>query len=509
MPEILCPYCCSRFMANKVHFRLTSALEAVEEVVAEEDDDDDDFGGAIGRSRKSKKTNNTKSDGKILDERLYAFYRESGLDETAARADAMQYGYVEFNPMNPDILYNRDEEARYGYVNEISYRGQRLTQRICPNCHKNLVADAGKYPMYMFSVIGDTNVGKTVFLTVLEAVMEEHDKFNISLSFVGTPEEREYYKANNRTLLRDRELLEATIGRKPPLTFKMVYHNAATGEPTSVFLTFCDIPGEMCREKEHLQIFGKHLKASSGLLFLVDPTRFQSVRLSLGGNIDKDDNRGNSEQLEVIEAIGRFLTEETHDERSDIPTAILITKSDLLKNQPYFSAGRGSDIINAPDWRACHNGFVNDDEIKRINERVIGFLEDIGENRYITKLGYVFSDYSFFINSALGHKMEIETDDMGEELRKGSIEPYRITEPFYWALAENFVFPRRIKRVYQHKTTHEEKVLVYYYTRNNFNTEKEFMALGRKHGMIKEGGWFSKSPEKQWSEWRVKEESHS
>ncbi|MCR5322047.1 MAG: hypothetical protein K6E85_02010 [Lachnospiraceae bacterium] len=504
--EILCPYCCSRFYADQVHFRLKGAVEEVEVDIEEESDDDDDDFSIVGRSRKSKKVKNTKSDGKTVDQKLYDFYIDSGLDEDAAKADAMQFGFVEFDPENGEIEYDRAEENKHGYVNCINYKGQTLTQRLCPNCHKNLIVDAGKYPMYMFSVIGDTNVGKSIFLTVLEEMLEG-DCFDTNMIFVGTPEEREYFKANNKTLIRDRELLKATIGRVPPLTFRMTFKTADMSEKEkenspSVFVTFCDIPGEMCRSREDLAIYGKHLKASSGLLFLVDPTRFPRIRLAMG-NRDEDDNKGNSEQLDVINAISLFLIEGTHETKSGIPTAIIITKSDILTDHPYFVNGEGKEIITDPDWEIRHNGFINDDEIKRINEGVVGFLKDIHEGRYITKMKDLFSDYSFFINSALGHKMD-DDDDYEEQLRKDRIEPYRISESFYWVMAQNFVLPRKIRRIYKNTKTNEEKELVIYYRKKGFNVNQEFENLKERYDMKDGafGGLFS-------GKWECKGEFHS
>ena len=60
----------------------------------------------------------------------------------------------------------------YGFVTELTYKGQHLTRRLCPHCHNEAVPGAGMYDMKMIGLYGDTFAGKTVFLTVLEALLK-------------------------------------------------------------------------------------------------------------------------------------------------------------------------------------------------------------------------------------------------------------------------------------------------------------------------------------------------
>ena len=184
--EILCPYCCKRFGTNEVHFRLKSPLNDDVEEVAQEDDDA--IGTGIGRRRSSERKNSGNNQGKVLDERLYHYY-EAIHDEDTARMEAMKYGFVEFNVMDPQIEYNRQDFQRHGYVNAIRYQGQELTTRLCPYCHMDLIQSAGKYDMYMVSVIGDTAVGKSIYLAVLQTMIEK-GPFNASMLFMGTKKKR-------------------------------------------------------------------------------------------------------------------------------------------------------------------------------------------------------------------------------------------------------------------------------------------------------------------------------
>lgn len=463
--EILCPYCCKRFGTNEVHFRLKSPLNNdIEEVEQEEEDA---IGIGIGRRRSSERKNTGNTHGKMLDERLYHYY-EAIHDEDTARMEAMKYGFVEFNLMDPQIEYNRQDFQQHGYVNAIRYQGQELTTRLCPYCHMDLIQSAGKYDMYMVSVIGDTAVGKSIYLAVLQTMIER-GPFNASMLFMGTKEEKEHYLSVKKKVVVEQRGVEATIGRVPPLTFQLTFDrvdsNSQNGRE-SILVTFCDIAGEMCRDSEDLQIYGNHLRESDGLMFLVDPTRFGRVKNS----IDEEVKIGNGYQVEVISAINQFLVSGTYDTHSDIPVAVMVTKSDVLKELPYFqNSEKKMSLLNDPSWNDVHAGYLNEDEIKSINHAVTEFLDAMGEQDFTRKMKDLFQSYSFFINSALGHSLNKDDDssDAQELLRRGNITPYRVTEAFYWILAENNVIPRKLVHKYRNEKTNEEKTVSLYYYKSD------------------------------------------
>lgn len=464
--EILCPYCCNRFGTNQVHFRLEAPL--TEEVVVEVENDIEELG--IGRRRNSEKKNNDAANGKVLDEKLFRYYLSQHGDERIARNEAMNYGFVEFDAMNPEIEFNRRDFQQHGYVNTIRYRNQELDTRLCPFCHMNLLQSAGKFDMYMVSVIGDTNVGKSIYLAVLQTMLEK-GPFNASMMFVGTKEEKEHYLSIKKKVVLEQRKVEANNGRVPPLTFQFTYDvvDSSNGDDRdSVLITFCDIEGEKCRDSENLQIYGNHLRASDGLMFLVDPTRFSRIK----NCIEDGAEIGNTYQVEVISAINQFLISGTYDEKSDIPVAVMVTKSDVLKAVPYFQESTSKmHLLSDPAWNEMHAGYLNQEVIREVSQGVVSFLTDMGELDFVRKMGDLFHDYSFFINSALGHALEKEDDnpkDATELLRSENIKPYRVTEAFYWLLAENSIIPRKRTQRYRNTKTQEEKeISVFYYKKDD------------------------------------------
>lgn len=463
--EILCPYCCNRFSTNEVHFRLKKPLlrenKAKQEV---EKDTDIEFSLTIPNFTKTSQDKNIlekSNDGRVRDELLYNYYIDYLNDKAGAEREALQLPSVAFDTMNTEIKFNIKEYNEYGYVNNIIYKNQELDERLCPKCHNKLVDGAGKYEMIMISLIGDTNVGKTVYLRILEEIISE-GPFGATLFFMGTKEEHNYYLNGRNKLIQDGMMVDATIGKVPPLTFQLTYNDPESNDRDSIFITFCDIAGEKCRDNQSLREYGKHLRASSGIMFLIDPTRFHKIKNSIGhkGMLD------NMYQEDILTAINRFLISGTYDSKSKIPTAVLLTKSDTLKGLEYFTQSEEHKmLVNDIDWMNRHPGYLNEDEIQSINKGVWKFLEAMDEKNFVRKVQDLFVKYGFFINSALGKAPTKEEEESGAMTVRGNISPYRVTEAFYWILAESDLIPRKLTRIYKNRKSGAEKsVFVYYRT---------------------------------------------
>lgn len=446
MAEILCPYCCNRFEPNQVHFRLKRPVGEVAENNSGDDDELEDLGGLIGRKKSGSSGGKGSKEGKLFDERLYNYYREfTELDEATAKEYSMQLGFVEGDVSNPDneLEYRLDDMQLFGYVNEVKFRDQILDERLCPYCHKPLIDGAGKHPMLMFSVIGDTNVGKSIYLTILEEMIVKTGCFNANMYFLGTEEEHGNLLGMNRQLIQLMKKPDATDGHVPPIPYQLNYLDPETNERRAVILILCDIPGEKCRDVNNLKEYGRHLKASNGLMFLMDPSRFSAVKNS----ISKGSELSQTQQMDVVYAINKFLVANSMDSRCNIPTALIITKCDMLAELPYFYADNTRSLLVDPDWVNKHRSFLNQDEIARINNGVRTFLENVGEAPIATAMSDLFTTHSLFINSALGGDIR---DERGASVN-GQWNPYRVTEAFYWILAENNVLPRRCTQVYRCK----------------------------------------------------------
>lgn len=461
---ILCPYCCKRFQPNRVDFRLVRPITES----GEETDHSEEVqlpGMGIPNMVKNKPRTKESSDSKIHDEKLYRYYIDFlNINESDARNDAYLMPAISPDYQSPDLVYDEVSMGRYGYVTEANYKGQVLNKRLCPHCHNPIIDGAGKYDMFLISVIGDTNVGKTVYLTVLQEMLKR-DQFKGTMQFMGTKLEKELCFGNIDKLIHEKKVLDASARQKiPPMPFRYTFETADNREAKSCIIIFCDIAGEDCRNAETMEKNGYHIKASSGLLIMIDPTRFNTIKYNTEDGM-KIENRY---QLEVITAIYRFLIANTFEEQTKIPTAIILTKGDVLREMDYFK-GEIENGILAMNNADLHPGYLNLEETKRLDEVLEQFLKNIGESEFCHNRR-LFNTSSFFVCSSLGKNPEqvdrINYDNMDTFIGiNGTIKPYRVAEPFYWLLMQNNIIPcKYTERLIDYKG--QERVIELYYYAN-------------------------------------------
>lgn len=504
--EIVCPYCCKKFLPDGVHFRLERPLaisakanEEQEETGQYEEEQKPVLMGVPmqtppARPRAAKKPD--VADSKVKDELLFNYYMNY-LNQS--REDAENNSYVlpavAFNAMSPDFEYNSRIFSEYGFVTEVNYKGQTLTNRLCPFCHNPVVSHAGTYETLIISIIGDTNVGKSVYLQVLYEMLSQDRNFEGNMLFMGTEEEKELYLSNLERLLNKKKVLEANDRVKvPPMPFLYKFRTADMEEKQSVIVIFCDIAGEDCRDKETLKKNGYHLKVSSGILYLVDPTRFLRVRNNIF--FDREEAEapiGHRHQYEILAAVSRYLMDSPDVEKSDIPAAIVVTKSDMLKSLNYFTSSQ-ENMALLEDMRGgdIHPGYMSVRETGRMNGKVQEFLNAMEENR-VCNVKDLFHLYNFFFTSALGMSPEfVSTEDDGgvpHVKRIRNINPYRVTEPFYWIMMKNGHIPCKYVETWKNKKNDEKKVEFYYYEgESQTSLENRKTVMRAEHGISEKKG---------------------
>ncbi len=416
MKDVICPYCCMKFKPKEIHFRLNHKLE---------DSSDTEKKGNI-------------ADGEKLDEYLFHYYMNVlGWDQETAKEESYRLPYVKFDPMSSDFTFDKVLFVEKEYINEVLYKKEQLlTKRLCPYCHNELIPGAGRDEMLLISIIGDTNVGKTVYLTVLTELLQQDPYFKGALQFAGSTEEKEMYLGNFKKLIRDMEMLPGTERIKvPPMPFYYNYNyidEYGHEKENSIIVIFYDIAGEDCRSMESMKKKGLNIKYSSGILFLVDPSRFCYIKDKVA-DADEIDNRY---VVDIFGALNQFLIANTYDTKTHIPTAIVLTKSDLLHDIPYFKM-RYPELLE--DEREVHKGYVDQAFIEEEGKKIREFLQYAREYSLLNNTKF-FSDVAFFMVSALGKSPEL-IDEKYSDFQyigfQGGIEPYRVTDPFYWILMKN------------------------------------------------------------------------
>lgn len=373
--------------------------------------------------------------------------------------------------------YNEKMLYEYGFVTELTYEGQRLTKRLCPHCHNEVVRGAGLYEMKLIAMYGDTNAGKTVFLSVLEAMLKGDPRlgeytgaFHGMMSFQGTDQEREQHLLEYERLIKDKVLYDATTAgaRVAPRAFRFSYRTAENaGRDRDLLLVFCDIAGEDTRSLGGLQRSGFYLRNVDGIITLLDATRLTNVSPYLHGTIDGE-NVGDV-ALRAEEALTNLSTY-LDGIKISIPTAVVVTKLDVLKSismvaeDPEFSK-----IIYASGANNIHQKFLDKKTITDMNRAVQKMLQKLGGELFCNTVEHCFSRFNYFAVSALGRAPEkkVIVNDFGEETVikqvSGSLEPFRVTEPFYWILAQCNCIPYRYQEVWQDKKGKEKDIEVKFY----------------------------------------------
>ena len=483
MKEIICPYCCKRFMPSAVDFR----LDRVEEDGAAAQRELPQEAGSTFVNRKNTTVRGGKGAGLVRDEKLYQYYKDYLLlSDTDAASNANKLPFLEVDMMSPDIRYNVEDYNRFGYVTKIEYKGRELNERLCPYCHNTVVPNAGKYDMLMISMIGDTNVGKSVYLTVLEQVLKE-DKFRGNLTFMGTEEEREIYLSNLTKLLNKKETLSATQRTKiPPMTFLYTYVTPDSNEKKYKLIVFCDIAGEDCRQERTMKQNGYHLSASDGFLFLIDVTRFPGV----AHTIDQGSTISNMYQREIFTAINRYMIADTYDNTTRIPAAVVLTKCDVLGEVgKIYGTERYHNILNDQRGSDIHPGYANIKEFDQLNQVVPDMIAELGERELTKNVEDNFFTYNYFVASALGkspeaiERVEENGNKVVENRVKGQIMPYRVTEAFYWLLAKANCIPYYYWEILSNHKGETKRIEFFYYENERASLMSRIEAARRNLGI--------------------------
>lgn len=427
---VICPFCCHRFHPNEADFRLPPPI-----------------------APPSAEQQENETDGLELDEKLYE-YQISILqaNKSEATKNALLPPAVEILENNA-VSFSENELEKYGFVRRVTYtapNGKRhvCEKRLCPNCHNDLPIGYGIRETLLISILGDARVGKSVFLTVLISELENNPDFASKLTFIGDKQVRDnFYENYQKPLLKNNELISSTKRKKiPPYSFNFWYrHKNEDGgmEENSIDIIFYDIAGEDLRDDHGIRQNGFNIKDSSGLIFLVDPTNFTKLtdlfRISDSSLIEAIPEENSNQQI-FNTLYNYFLGYEP--DKSSIPMAMLLSKSDLLAFVNFdFFHNKPDNRIQHVFTEELHQGALNMRSIKGINREVRELLSYLGEESILNNALGCFRTVNCFAVSSLGKKPIIEqitdpvtNDTIEKGYTDGPLEPFRVKEAFYWIL---------------------------------------------------------------------------
>lgn len=398
--DIVCPYCFSKFAPDQVVFRATHSRE-----------DDEDY--ALGE-----------------DEELNKYRERFGLD-SVYDIEAV------IHPVDvPEESHVYSDHVLIGLRDRY---GELTRRRLCPKCHNELPVTAGKVPSNIISIIGASQVGKSVYMTSLIHTLQNTtaDHFHAACMPLNAEISRKFRTNYEEPLFGRGDLLASTQKEKmqEPFIFQFVFKDE---EKPPLTLVFFDVAGEGMVEQDYLGLHGQHIKNSAGILFMVDPLQIRSIREKI--RIMHGDKPGEwvSQYDEprdvVLTMFGDFIAYQDSG-KTDIPTAVVLTKSDMLhslKDEDGEYIKTNSNIFK----NMVHRDYFNLTEFENIDGEIRRFIEKV-DRPFKGTMDVYFKETAYYAVSALG-------SNPVDQKMQTVVSPIRVDEPFIWLLYKlNYIEGRR------------------------------------------------------------------
>lgn len=304
------------------------------------------------------------------------------------------------------------------------------TRAICPQCHSNLPQRFAQAPSRSMALIGTKASGKSHFIAVVLHELEHRigPRFNGSLTALDDSTRSRIDTDLYPRLFEKGTVLEATQSVRGNLATRNPLVTRLTLAERPSNLVFFDAAGEDLNHVDILELEGRYITQSDGLVLLIDPLQIQAVRDDLEGTVELPDTT-----VDVYTMLGR-LASILREARGiagskpiDVPLAIAISKIDALRGllpdtHPVFNLPRHEGKFDHTVARSISES-LRADAVGWIGARLDAFLKQ------------EFARYSFFGVSALGES------PVGGRLRNG-VSPHRVEDPVLWMLDQWGAVPR-------------------------------------------------------------------
>lgn len=315
-----------------------------------------------------------------------------------------------------------------------------LAVRQCPNpaCKKPLFENIETCDNVNIAIVGDSSSGKTHYIAVLidqlkRGVLMQHGNGHVRLMHLNSYTSTMYINNYQKPILQDHSAVSATgrgrydaAGnpiRTEPLVYQLSVQDNTIHTNSTINLLLYDIAGADLADNIALVQFGEHVLRADGIIYFADPVAMPGIQQHLPTHLQISTAvRRAEEVLSTVmfrmEQYNRIHTGGT----IDIPTAITVSKSDLLQY-----------VVPRQEWKdywlmykPSYDGKVHLDDVQRVNQEVIHILQQQGEYPLL-QISKRFEQVSFFAISATGNAPD-------GNARYARIEPHRCLDPLIWLL---------------------------------------------------------------------------
>ncbi|MCD4786509.1 MAG: hypothetical protein K8T10_22000 [Candidatus Eremiobacteraeota bacterium] len=367
-------------------------------------------------------------------------------------------------------------------------KGKILTIKTCPESKYHILpATAGTREILIIGFVASKYSGKTTYLTSLMEWLTNRASNDFEISITpATEETKEIFERELYYYLFEHRLqLGVTVGTPPPLIYDLTidgklwggkkialgkglnidgkfkipldgrlfgvkqgqpvtlaFHHTAGQMPMfavlknqkrSVTLVFYHTAGENFDEPEVVRKMVRYLKVASGLIFVIDPLKFEAVCNQLPDSAPKHQFGGELSPKEIIDRCMMEMENEVvvaQAGKFSIPIACVFTMCDVLRDYGLIDPNRlwCSDRV--------HKGHFNIEAHNDMTGMMGEYMQRWCPAAYNT-IRQKFSRHAFFGVSATGCAPAKKTGIYD------FISPWRVEDPLLWLLYELGVIPGR------------------------------------------------------------------
>ena len=342
--------------------------------------------------------------------------------------------------------------AREPIMTVINKFGEACDERICPHCHHKVSDYVGIWPSYTVALIGDTKVGKTVFLSKLGAALTRSGILGHTL--IGHEANMDYKSWIRTAMEMDERAMSGasmldltTMKFMPPNTIN--FHSTVPGK--GFILNLFDFPGEALSQplggasaygEDTTSIangfraqYVQKIERMDAWMLLFDSISFETVRSVFETDEDlKFFLSDRSDSIQPVELLNYFENAylRMHGNKFTKPLAAIMSKSDLIKyaewlHPEYFPTLAEDQAFLDPNRNQNRDKTKVDlDDIFNCSCQIGAFLEESRDDKTIydrcNEYDQVNGESCWFAVSSKG------------DANAAAADPIRVTEPIEWIL---------------------------------------------------------------------------
>ena len=309
--------------------------------------------------------------------------------------------------------------------------GKMASKRICPECKGELPSEFKTLPHLSIAVIGAKGSGKSHYVALLiqrikEMVRKEFDDWECHAL---TDETIDRYKEVFADPLFGREDDRRVIASTRPVGNQPLLYSLTAGRKR-VMLAFFDAAGESLQQGTEMSYIKRYIYKSAGLICLLDPLQFTSVREVLvgSGHQEAELPPQEADPGSIVERVARVIRDglNLRGKKINIPLAVAFSKMDFVGDAGETAAA----MVRRLRKESRHSGVFDEADFREIDGQMHSWMEEVDSRKGLENDIRAFRRTGFFGFSALG------SNPVGGRLQDAP-HPFRVEDPLLWILAQN------------------------------------------------------------------------